>query len=136
MQITHEGLGEQESAGGHCGGGGSRVKCIQGMHSVAVLAAVDRLPLDSTGHGRVAFKLRHGPPELFAAIRDGDSTRRTAAHKQHRETKPPRSLLTHVRCSKIKCCASETLSVGFEEVWRHSCQVKSRHSKGAEKKLR
>lgn len=41
MQITHEGLGEQESAGGHCGGGGSRVKCIQGMHSVAVLAAIE-----------------------------------------------------------------------------------------------
>lgn len=129
MQITHEGLGEQVSAGGCCGGGGSRVKCIQGMHSVAALAAIK--PLQQSGQVNISWPVTPWfhrarmrciqaatqPPELFAAIWDSDSTRRTAVHKQHRETKPPRSLLTHVRCSKIKCSASETLSVGFEEVW-------------------
>lgn len=138
MQITHEGLGEQESAGGHRGGGGSRVKCIQGMHSVAVLAAIKPLAAEWTGYPSI-------PPGTDALPSSCDTVRRSCSQPfgtvippgvLHRETKPPRSLLSHVRCSKIKCCASETLSVGFEEVWRHSCQVKSRHSKGAEKKLR
>lgn len=93
---------------------GSRVKCIQRIHSVAGLAAVKRL--QQSGQVSISWPVTQWfhrvhiccvgaatqLPEL--TIRDSNSTRRSLA--------------------------SEMLSVGFEELWM---PLKGRHQKGAEK---